>query len=131
MPVTAECDEACGHEGGVVDRRLVAHLQIAQQPPRSDSRVATRLSLGDQDRQLEQLGERRTAERAERRLRDRQVAAFDRPLEDRPRLALRGRGAFPGPVGGASLDQGHGVSTIAPLGPVTLTVAVPIVLCTQ
>jgi hypothetical protein len=133
VSVTAERHEARRHERGLVDRRLIASLQIAEQPPGRDTCVPFRFSLRDQDRQLEQLGKRRPAEGPERRLGDQQVPAFDRSLKGRPRMALRGRGAFPGPDGWGSLTvaQGQGVSTIWPVGPVTLTVAVPTVLCRQ
>jgi len=108
----------------VADRRLVVLLEPAQQPARRDARVPVRILERDQGRELEQLAERRPAELAERRLGDEEVAALERPLEDRSRMALRGDpalrsgagrrrqpivarrftrdGARPGPVAGSS-----------------------------
>jgi hypothetical protein len=103
VSIAAECDEASCDERRIVDRRLVADLEVAEQPSRRDSRVPARLQLGDQDRQLEELAEGRTAEGAKRRLGDRKVSPLDRSVEDGPRMALSARGAFPGPDGRASL----------------------------
>jgi hypothetical protein len=46
--------------------------------------VSVRLALGNQDRQLQQLGQRRPSQVAQRRLGDRQVPTLDRPVKDRP-----------------------------------------------
>ena len=103
MTVSAKRDEARGDERRVVDRRLIAELEVALEPSRRDARVPLRLLLGDQDRQLEQLGEGRPAERAKCRLGHLKVLTLDRPVENRPWMTLRSRGAFPGPDGSASL----------------------------
>ena len=101
VTVSAKRDEARGDERRVVDRRLIAELEVALEPSRPDARVPLRLLLGDQDRQLEQLGEGRPAERAERRLGHLKVLTLDRPVENRPWMTLRSRGAFQGAEGGA------------------------------
>ena len=73
-------------------------LQVPDEPPRGDPRMASRIASGDEDRQLEQLTERRSSQLAERRLGHDEVAALARPLEDRPRMTTRGHCAFPGPA---------------------------------
>jgi len=42
---------------GLVDRRLGVLLEVAQEPPGRDARVPTRILAGDQERELERLGE--------------------------------------------------------------------------
>jgi hypothetical protein len=57
VAIAAERNETRSDERSVVDRRLIAHLQVPEQPAGRDSRVTARLPLGDQDRQLEKLGD--------------------------------------------------------------------------
>ena len=90
VTVTAERNQAGGDECGIVDRRGVANLEVARQPTCRDSRVPARFTLGDQDREFEQSGECRSAELAQSCLSNRKVPAFDRSVEDRPRVPLRG-----------------------------------------
>jgi len=105
MVAAAEGGEAGRHERRVVDRRLLVPLEPFEQPACGDTRMALRLLVGDQRSQLEQVCERRPRDLgAERRLGDDEVAALDRPLEDRSRMALRGDPtSSPGPDGTPTL----------------------------
>jgi len=86
----AERHQARRRERGVVDRRLVVSLQPLEQPARGDPRMPLRLLEGDQRRELEEVDERRLRDLgAQGRFGDGEVAALDRPFEDRPRMTLR------------------------------------------
>jgi hypothetical protein len=83
-----------------LDARLVVRLQVAQQPPCRDPRPAPRVLLRDQRSQRERLDERDPPDLAGGGFGDEQVAALDRLVEDRPRMALRGDdGSVPGQDG--------------------------------
>jgi hypothetical protein len=57
VAVTGESGEAgCDHRT-LVDRRLVAALEVTQQPARGDALMPTRILARDQDRQLERVAE--------------------------------------------------------------------------
>src|SRR4051812_45869212 len=100
MAITAEREEATRHHRGVVDRRIGADLEVAEEPPCRDACMAARVTLGDQDGQLEKLAERRSPEFAQHRFGDEEVAALDRTVERCSRMSLRcQRPAFPGPDG--------------------------------
>jgi hypothetical protein len=91
MVPPSERGQAGDDERGIVERGLVVTFQPALQPARRDARVPVRLLERDQRGQLEQLDEGRPRDLdPERRLRERQVAALDRALEDRLRVALCG-----------------------------------------
>jgi hypothetical protein len=50
-----------GKEGrdhrGLIDRRLVASLEVAEQPSRRDARMPARIFTRDQNRELERVGQ--------------------------------------------------------------------------
>jgi hypothetical protein len=72
-------------EGRVVDGREPVSLEPPPEPAGRHARMTVGLLQGDQGGQLEQVDERRARDlRPQRRLGEREVAAFDRPLEDRP-----------------------------------------------
>ena len=70
-------------ERRIIDRGLRVLLEITNQPANRHPRLAPWILFGDQDRQLKQFGQRRPAEFAQGRFGDEQVAALDRPVEDR------------------------------------------------
>jgi hypothetical protein len=72
----------------LVDRRLGVLLEVAQQPAGRDPRMPARILAGDQDRQLQRVGEADPKKLLRRRLGNGQVAALDCPLEDAQRMAL-------------------------------------------
>jgi uncharacterized protein YaeQ len=55
-----------------------------------------RLFAGDQCRQLERLGDRQPADLPRGHLGEHEVVVFQRPPEDRSRMALRGRSFLSG-----------------------------------
>jgi hypothetical protein len=57
VAVSGEGGEAGRDHRGLVDRPVVAILEVAQQPSRRDARVPTRILSRDQHRQLERIGE--------------------------------------------------------------------------
>lgn len=91
MPVSREGGEARGSDRGLVDRRVVDFLKVAQQPSRSYARVPARIIAGDQDRELERVLEAERRQLLRRRFGDEQVLALDCAAEDRVGTALRGR----------------------------------------
>ncbi len=75
-------------------------------PAGGEAAVAVRLLPGDQRRQLERLGDRHPADLSRGHLGEHEVAAFQRPPEDRSRMALRGRRSSSlGPNGNASVER--------------------------
>jgi len=56
-PSPAERGEAGRDQRGLVDRRLVAVLEVAQEPAGGDSRMPARLLARDQQSQLERVRE--------------------------------------------------------------------------
>lgn len=89
MVTTPKGGQTGRDESDVVDRRLVAPLEPPQQPPRRHSRVTLRRLESDQRSQLEKFAERWPAELAQHSFGDEQVAALDRPMEDRSWMTLR------------------------------------------
>jgi hypothetical protein len=55
VAISDEGGEAGRGQRGFVDRRLVAFLEIAQQPAGGDARVPARILARDQDRQVERV----------------------------------------------------------------------------
>jgi hypothetical protein len=80
--------EAGNRERSIVDCGLSVLLEIVNQPPSRDPRVAPRIPFRDQDRQLKKLTKSWASEFAERRLGDEQVTTLDRSVEDRSRMSL-------------------------------------------
>jgi hypothetical protein len=77
-----------------------------QQPTGGDPWVPARLFAGDQERQLERVGEPEPGEFLGCRLGAHQVAALERSPEDRVGMALGGRRcSSPGPSGTADPKQ--------------------------
>jgi hypothetical protein len=98
VAVSGERSEARSDHRSFVDRRVVAFLEIAQQPARRDERLPARILARDQQRQLERLGEADPSDLLRRRLRDEQVPALERSTKDCPWVALRNRrSSSPGP----------------------------------
>ena len=82
----------------LLDPGPVVRFQVAEEPAGGDPRSPARVLLGDQRRQRERLAEGYAADLASGCLGNEQVAALDRAVEDRPRVALRGDvGSVPGP----------------------------------
>jgi hypothetical protein len=77
---------------------LLVLIKVKAQPAGSKAAVAVRLLPGDQRRQLEGFGDRHAADLSSSHLGEYEVVAFERPAEDRSRVALRGRRrSSPGP----------------------------------
>jgi hypothetical protein len=91
MPISGKGAEAARDHHGLVDRRLVAFLEVARQPSRGDARMPARILPRDQHRQLERILEAERWQLLRRRLGDEQVPVLDCAAEDRVRPALRGR----------------------------------------
>jgi hypothetical protein len=70
---------------------LSCFLEPEAEPAGSEAAVALGLFPRDQCRQLERLGDRHPADLARGHLGEHEVVAFQRPPEDRSRMALRGR----------------------------------------
>jgi hypothetical protein len=84
----------------IIERRLLVFLEIEAQPATGKAAVAVRLLPRDQRRQLKRLGDRHAADLSGGHLGEDEVVVFQRPLEDRSRVALRGRRcSSPGPSG--------------------------------
>jgi hypothetical protein len=84
----------------VVDRGLGVLLEGSAAAMSRDPQMPARILAGDQDRQLERIGEADPKKLPRCRLGDGQVAAFDSPPEDAQCMALRGRRSSPpGPDG--------------------------------
>jgi len=87
----ARCGETGRRQHCLVDHRVGVLLEVTQQPAGCDPRMPARILAGDQDRQLERIGEADAQKLPRRRLGDGQVAALDRTPEDAQRVALQGR----------------------------------------
>src|SRR5207245_1958986 len=84
--------KAGGDERRVIDRCIVDRLEIAQEPPSSHAAVPLRLLERDQGCEIEQVNERWPGDlSAQSRLGNSEVASLDRPLENHPRMPLRGQ----------------------------------------
>jgi len=82
----------------MLERRLLMLLEVEAEPAGGEAAVAIRLFACDQCRELERLGDRHPADLSRRHLREHEVVVFQRPTEDRSRMALRGRRySSPGP----------------------------------
>ena len=91
MGDTSERYEARRGQRGLFDSRVRILLEVAEQPPGRDPRMPTRVFPRDEDRQLERVDQDELRQILRRRKRHEHVAALERPLEDRVRMALRGR----------------------------------------
>jgi hypothetical protein len=76
VAVSGESGKAGRDHRSLVDRRLVAFLEVAQQPSRGDARMPSRILSRDQDRQVERVSEVERRELLGCRLCDGQVPAF-------------------------------------------------------
>jgi hypothetical protein len=82
----------------IFKRRLLVLIQVEAEPASGEAPVTVRLLPCHQRCQLERLGNRHAADFSRGHLCEDEVAALKRPPEDRPRVALRGRGcSSPGP----------------------------------
>jgi len=98
VAVAGQGGQAGRDHRGLVDRRLVDFLEVAQQPARSHTRMPARILSRDQDRQVERVLEAERRQLFRRRLGDEQVPALYRSVENGPGLPLRGRlRSSPGP----------------------------------
>jgi hypothetical protein len=98
VAVAYEGGETGGGKGELVDRRFIVLLEVTQESAGRDPWMPARLLAGDQQRQLKRVCEPEPGEFFCGHLGTRQVAAFQRPPKDRPRVALRGRRcSSPGP----------------------------------
>jgi hypothetical protein len=92
----------------MLKRRLLVFLEIEAEPAGGEAAVALGLFACDQRRQLERLGDRHPADLSRGHLGEDEVVVFQRPPEDRSRMALRGRRcSSPGPSGVVSLERGN------------------------
>jgi len=71
-------------------------LEVEADPAGGEAAIAARLFPRDQCRQLERLGDRHAADLAGGHLGEYEVVVFERPAEDRSRMALRGRSFLSG-----------------------------------
>jgi hypothetical protein len=90
VTVSGEGGEAGRDHYCLVDRRLVAVLELAQERPGGDARVPARLLPRDHNGQLKRVGEVERRQLLRRRFDDEQVPMLEGQLEDRVRTALRG-----------------------------------------
>jgi hypothetical protein len=97
--LSTQRDERCSDEHDVIDRRPVVFFEVAEQPACGDTLVPMWFALGNQDRQFEGLFERDPPNLVRGRFSNEQVAAFERPAENRPGRPLRGQAdnSSPGP----------------------------------
>jgi len=80
-------------------RRVARHLRaspsrilkIEAEPAGGEAAIVVRLFARNQCRQLERFGDRHAADLSSGHLREDEVVVFQRPPEDRSRMALRGR----------------------------------------
>jgi hypothetical protein len=75
----------------IFECRLLVFLEIEAEPAGSEAAVALGLLPRDQRRQLERLGDCHVADLSRGHLGEHEVVVFQRPPEDRSRMALRGR----------------------------------------
>jgi hypothetical protein len=75
----------------IFERRLLVFLEVEAEPAGGEAAVAVRLLPRDQRSQLERLGDRYPADLSCGYLGEDEVVVFQRPAEDRSRMALRGR----------------------------------------
>jgi hypothetical protein len=82
----------------IFERRLLVLLEVEAEPSGGEAAVAVRLLPGDQCGQLERFSDRHPADLSRGHLGENEVVVFQRPPEDRSRVALRGRRcSSPGP----------------------------------
>jgi hypothetical protein len=70
VAVAGEGGETGGDEGQLVDRRFSVFLEVAKERAGGDPRMPSRFLAGDQERQLERIGEPQPRELLGRRLGD-------------------------------------------------------------
>ena len=84
----------------MLERRLLVLLEPEAEPAGGEAAVALGLLPRDQCRELERLGDRHATDLSCGHLGEDEVVMFQRPPEDRSRMALRGRlCSSPGPSG--------------------------------
>jgi hypothetical protein len=88
---TRERDEARRNQHGFFDRRVRILLEEAQEPARGDPLVPARILARDEHGEFERVDETQLREILGRGQRREHVPALQCPLEDRVRVALRGR----------------------------------------
>ena len=88
MTVTGEGGEAGGGKDELGDRRFIVLLEVAKQPAGRDPRMPAWFLAGDQERELERIGQPEPGKLLGRRLGAHQIPALKRPREDRVRVAL-------------------------------------------
>ena len=97
-PLGSRAIAGSSEQRDIFERRLLLFLEIEAEPAGGEAAVAVRLLPRHQCRQLERLGDRHPADLSCGHLGQDEVAAFQRPPEDRSRVALRGRlCSSPGP----------------------------------
>jgi hypothetical protein len=82
----AECREAAGEEGDVVEARVGIRVQIAAKPACAGPPVPVWALVCNQVDELEQLAECRPANLSEGGFRDEQIAVLAGSLEERTRM---------------------------------------------
>ena len=75
----------------MLERRLLVLLEPETEPAGCEAAVAVRLLPCDQCGELERLGDRHPADLSRGHFGEHEVVVFQRPPEDRSRMALRGR----------------------------------------
>ena len=90
----------------ILQRRFLVLFEPETEPAGGEAAVALGLFPRDQCRELERLGDRHAADLSRGHLGEYEVVVFERPPEDRSRMALRGRRcSSPGPSGLGSLEE--------------------------
>jgi hypothetical protein len=105
---TRERDEARRGQHGFVDRRVRILLLVAEEPAGRDPLVPAGILAGDEHGQLERVEQVKLRKVFRRGQGGEDVPALQRPLEDRVRMALRGRRS-------SSLGAAAGLTTLVGL----------------
>jgi hypothetical protein len=99
----AECGEQPGDPGDRLDLHARCLADVPLEPSDAHAAGARPVAQRDKHDELERVAEIDLASLAERDLGRYDVAALDRPIEDRARVPVVARRPFPGPGGATSL----------------------------
>lgn len=107
MGDTRQRGETRRGQRGFVDRRVWILLEPAEEPAGGDPRVTSSVFAGDEDRELERVGEAELRQVFRCGHSHEHVAALQRPLECRVRMAGRARSSSS--LGAATAQQAYGL----------------------